>query len=107
MLRIALDEKGIRQFTVQRNRSGKHINYLFTGPAAGDIWSAVRIRALRHRLLGAPLRRACITTVEGSQGWHNYLLLHHFDPKQTLDKLKVPDTLQPPIRAQRPYGFEV
>jgi len=100
MLRIALAEKGIREFTVQRNRSGKYINYLFVGPAVGDIWSAVRGRALRHRLLGPSLRRACITTADGSQGWHNYLLLHHFDPKQTLDKLRAPNTtLQPPSRA--------
>ena len=51
MLPIALAEKGIREFAVQRNRSEKYINYLFAGPTVGGIWSAVRVRALHHRLL--------------------------------------------------------
>jgi hypothetical protein len=100
MLRIALAEKGIREFTVQRSHSKKYINYLFVGSSVGGMWSAVRVRALHHKLLGASLRRACITTAEGSHGWHNYVLLHHFDQKQALDKLRVPNTtLQPPNRA--------
>jgi hypothetical protein len=27
------------------------------------------------------------------QGWENYLLLHHFDPKVPLDKLRIPNVL--------------
>jgi hypothetical protein len=91
MLRIALAEKGTREFTVRRNRSETYIDYLFVGPAVGALWSAVRVRAFDHRLLGASLRQACITTAEGSRGWKNYLLLQHFDPTQTLDKLRVPN----------------
>ena len=48
MLRIALAEEGIREFTVQRNGSGKYINYLFVGPSVDGIWNALRERALHH-----------------------------------------------------------
>jgi hypothetical protein len=102
LLRIAMAEKGIREFTVQRNRSAKYINYLFVGTFVGGIWSAVRVGALHHRIFGASLRRACITTAEGSQGWHNYLLLHHFDPKQALNKPRVSNKLR--IVAARSRG---
>ena len=103
MLRIALAEEAVQTFTVQRNRSNQdYVNYLFVGHAVGSIWNAVRLRALRHRRFGAGLRRACIVTAEGSHGWQDYRLLHHFDSKQTLDKLSVPNkTLQPTSRARR------
>jgi hypothetical protein len=103
MLRIALAERSVQEFTVRPSRSSeKYINYLFVGRAIGSIWNAVRSRALRHRLLGAELRGACIATAEGSRGWHNYLLLHHFDSIQTLDKLKVPNKgMQPTAQKTR------
>jgi hypothetical protein len=35
----------------------------------------------------AALARAAIVVCQGERGWDDYLLLHHFDPSQVLDKL--------------------
>src|SRR5262245_40220556 len=88
MLRIATAHDGVRQFTLQRGRaSNQYINYLFVGHGVQSIWSAIRAKALQHRRVGSSLRRACIATAEGSRGWDDYVLLHHFDPRQNPDKL--------------------
>jgi hypothetical protein len=87
LLRIALEHKDVRQFTVQRGVSKQYVNYLFVGPGVRSIWNVVEITTLRHQRIGKGLRRACIATAEGSRGWNNYLLLHHFDSRQNLDKL--------------------
>jgi hypothetical protein len=44
--------------------------------------------ALRDKRLGAKLRRSSIVACEGSRGWDNYLLLHHFDPAVVLDRVR-------------------
>src|SRR5438552_12603617 len=86
MLRIALAHEGVRQFTVQRGLAGsEYINYLFVCRRIESIWRAIRVKALQHRQVGSSLRRACIATAEGSRGWDDYVLLHHFDPRQNPD----------------------
>jgi hypothetical protein len=37
--------------------------------------------------LGAALRQSAIVTVEGSGGWDDYRLLHHFDDREHLDRI--------------------
>lgn len=45
-------------------------------------------RRVRTRLEEAGLTAGAIVVCEGPHGWHDYLLLHHFDPAQTLDTLR-------------------
>ncbi|SRR6266480_665765 len=88
LARIAMSASDVREFTVQRgNDRGLYINYSFTSRSPRRIWSTLRSRALAHRKLGPGLRRATIITCQGSRGWDNYLLLHHFDQRQSLDRM--------------------
>jgi hypothetical protein len=102
MLRIALAQKAVGVFTIQRSRGhARYVNFLFVGSKIDAVWSSIRDLALRHRRFGAVLRRSCIATAEGSKGWSNYLLLHHFDSRQALDELPVPNTTLPPTSRTR------
>src|SRR2546423_15490080 len=88
MARIAMSVAELREFTVRRGTDrGPYLNYLFTCRSPRRIWKVLRSRALAHRRLGPGLRRATIVTCQGSRGWDNYLLLHHFDPRLSLDRM--------------------
>jgi hypothetical protein len=86
---VAADPVVLR-FEVQKgNDRGPYVNFHFIGQnrSLPHIWSLVKRRALKHRSLGGALRRASMVTCEGSRGWDNYHLLHHFDPKVPLEVL--------------------
>jgi hypothetical protein len=55
---------------------GPYINVFFTAPDLKPLWQAVRTELVR---LG--LQAGSIVTCTGKDGWNDYLLLHHFDPK--------------------------
>lgn len=86
MLRLALSPE-IREFSIQHDPKHLWVNFLFSSQAVGRSWRMLHSRALTHRRWGPRLRRSAIVTCEGSRGWDNYLLLHHFDTRQVLDKL--------------------
>ncbi len=88
MVRIAMSSD-VREFTIRRGR-GKDpwVNFLFTSASVGRTWSRLVSGALTHRQLGPQLRRSSIVTCQGSRGWDNYRLLHHFDGRQVLDSLR-------------------
>ena len=87
MLRIALDTN-VRSFSMKRSRArDAYFNFLFESPTVARTWRAVHLRALGHRTYGRALRRSTIVVCQGSRGWDNYRLLHHFDPKKALDSL--------------------
>ena len=88
MLHIALDAD-VRTFSVERSRTrDSYLNFLFLSRSAARTWRAIQRIALRHRILGARISRSTIVTCQGTRGWDNYRLLHHFDPNQKLDKLR-------------------
>jgi hypothetical protein len=90
MCSAAIREDGIRVFSVRKGRHrGPYVNFNFEGSRAtlARLWKHLRTEVLLDRRAGAQLRRATIITCEGSRGWHNYRLLHHFNPEITLDKL--------------------
>jgi hypothetical protein len=59
---------------------GRFINILFTTTNARQLWPIVREQLIR---LG--LQRAAIVTCTGRESWRDYLLLHHFNPKERAD----------------------
>jgi len=91
MARIAMSSE-IHEFTIQRGL-GKNpwVNFLFTSAAVARTWSRLKSGAITHSRLGAKLRRSSIVTCQGSRGWDNYRLLHHFDNRQPLDMLRRTD----------------
>jgi hypothetical protein len=62
---------------------GPYINVGFEAADPAGLWAAIReqFRA-DHALAGA-----AIVVCQGDYGWDDYLLLHHFDPAEPLDKL--------------------
>jgi hypothetical protein len=86
MMQVAISIETPR-FTVVRGRKNAWINFLFDAKALRPVWSELQSIALRHRRLGTALRQSSIVTVEGSRGWDNYQLLHHFDGRQHLDRI--------------------
>jgi len=87
MARVAMSSD-VREFTIRRGR-GKDpwMNFLFTSASIARTWSRLESGAIGHRQLGPQLRRSSIVTCQGSRGWDNYRLLHHFDSRQALDRL--------------------
>lgn len=86
--RIAMSPD-ICEFRIQRGR-GKNpwVNFLFTSASVARTWTRLESKTIRHSRLGATLRRSSIVTCQGSRGWDNYRLLHHFDSRQPLDMLR-------------------
>lgn len=91
MARIAMSSD-VHEFTIQRGR-GKEpwVNFLFTSASVARTWSRLESGAITHGRLGPRLRRSSIVTCQGSRGWDNYRLLHHFDGRQPLDRLRRTD----------------
>lgn len=79
---------GVRELFIERGRSDTWINFTFRSMSLDRTWDVVQA-AFQHRRWGAALRRSTIVTCQGSRGWDDYRLLHHFDPKHTLDRLPV------------------
>jgi hypothetical protein len=91
MARIAMSSD-VHEFTIQRGR-GKEpwVNFLFTSTSVARTWSRLESGAITHGRLGPSLRRSSIVTCQGSRGWDNYRLPHHFDSRQPLDRLRRTD----------------
>src|SRR6185295_927663 len=87
MLQLALSPQ-VREFSIHRGPKNSWVNFLFSSRVPAQTWKKLQLDALGHRRWGPRLRRSAIVTCEGSRGWHNYLLLHHFDTEQVLDRLK-------------------
>ena len=87
---VAIDPSVLRFEVHKGNDRGPYVNYHFVGQnrALPGIWWLIKRRALQHRSIGAALRRGSMVTCQGSRGWDNYLLLHHFNPKVPLDVLR-------------------
>ena len=87
---VASDSSVLRFEVHKGNDRGPYVNYHFVGQnrALNRIWSLVNRRALQHRTVGVALRSGSMVTCQGSRGWDNYLLLHHFDPEVPLDVLR-------------------
>jgi hypothetical protein len=79
---------GVRELFIERGRSDAWINFNFRSISVDRTWDVVQ-PAFQHRRWGAALRRSTIVICQGSRGWDDYRLLHHFDGKQALDRLPV------------------
>jgi hypothetical protein len=80
----------VRTVTITRGRDrGPYVNVSFSLAAKHLplLWSLLRKRGLGSDSLGRKLRASSMVYCEGSRGWDNYKLLHHFDSRQKLDRL--------------------
>ena len=86
LLASCVTADGVRELFVERGRSDAWVNFTFTSSSTARTWTAVQA-ALRHRRWGRALQQSTIVTCQGSRGWDDYNLLHHFDAGEPLDRL--------------------
>ena len=66
---------------------GRWIGFNYWTDTLGQAWPLIREKGLGDPSIGALLAKATIVVCEGDDGWNDYLLLHHFDPDEPLDRL--------------------
>ena len=66
---------------------GPYVNYDFLTRDLGRLWEVLQNEVFWDDVLGPQLALAAIVTCQGSKGWENYLLLHHYDQSFELDTL--------------------
>lgn len=67
--------------------SGRYVNIMFETADVTALWSLVWREIYSDAAVGQPMRLASMAMCHGEQGWDDYLLLHHYDPAQPLDRL--------------------
>ena len=67
--------------------NGPYIDYDFLTGDLVRLWEVLQSQVFSDDVLGQQLAHAAIATCQGSKGWDNYLLLHHYDPSLKLDTL--------------------
>jgi hypothetical protein len=68
---------------------GPYVNYDFRTRDLARLWDVLQTQVFMNRAIGPRLARASIATCEGSRGWDDYLLLHHYDRSFILDSLPI------------------
>ena len=66
---------------------GHYFNFTFGTRDLKALWGILREQVYADRAFGHLVALSSIATCEGSHGWDDYLLLHHFDPEQRCDAL--------------------
>ena len=64
---------------------GPYLNLIFETTDLPALWEMLRSRLFQDKIFGTLMNKASIVTCEGSRGWDDYLLLHHFDRTEVLD----------------------
>ena len=78
-----LKNEGYTPEISEGNDSGKYINLNIKTNNIKELWVKVEKYLKEHN----ELANSTIVTCEGSQGWDNYLLLHHFDSKEKINEI--------------------
>ncbi|WP_295558998.1 hypothetical protein [uncultured Hyphomicrobium sp.] len=68
-------------------RERRHINLLFDTDRPADLWRALLVKLYQCETVGRPLQMSSMAMCEGDGGWSDYLLLHHYDPRERLHRL--------------------
>jgi hypothetical protein len=93
---IAFAVAGVSSVTIQRGRSASYFNVLIATRSVGRLWNRLRSELLQHRRLGSLVRASTIITAEGSLGWANYELMHHYGQESDEARRRLPNNrLQP------------
>ena len=65
--------------------NGPYFNFTFGTDSANKLWSQIRQSLYEKHELGAHMRKSSMAMCSSEEGWHDYLLLYHFDPEVKLD----------------------
>ena len=64
---------------------GPFVDFDFLTGDLPRLWEVLQSQVFEHDELGPHLALASIATCQGTRGWDNYLLLHHYDRSLKLD----------------------
>jgi len=78
-----LNNEGYTPEITEGNDSGKYININIETNNIKELWIKIKKYLQEHN----EFANSTIVTCEGSQGWDNYLLLHHFDSNEKLNEI--------------------
>lgn len=79
-----LKSEGYTPEITEGDDSGKYININIKTNNIKELWVKIKEYLQEHN----DFANSTIVTCEGSQGWDNYLLLHHFDSKEKLNEIQ-------------------
>lgn len=71
----------------QGDEDGPYANVTYSVRDLAAFWAHLQAEMNRNPTVSAAITRGSIVVCEGEHGWDDYLLLHHFDPAEALDKL--------------------
>ena len=96
LLRELFEHLGNTEATALRYRweegddNGKFVNLAFKTSDRSALWAVVEAELYGHPVLGDLLGKASMALCTGDNGWDDYLLLYHFNPKFEVDEIYGP-----------------
>jgi hypothetical protein len=78
---LARDQGLIQRFAVVEGADdGNYVNLMFETQEPRQLWGLLQEQLYQSREFGGALQVSSMVMCEGSDGWNDYLLLHHYDP---------------------------
>ena len=74
----------------QGHDKGPYLNFTFGTRQAATLWREIRTRLYEDESLGPHLKAASMAMCSSETGWHDYVMLYHYDPAVAVE----PDALQ-------------
>ena len=65
---------------------GPYLNIVFAAENPIDAWEQLELELLESADFGADLKSCSMCMCTGENGWEDFVLLYHFDPKVELDE---------------------
>jgi hypothetical protein len=86
---LARDTTLITRFSVVEGEGDRrYVNVVFETTDIPAFWERLWREVYQHDVLGKPMQLSSMAMCHGEHGWDDYLLLHHYDPAQTLDRFE-------------------
>lgn len=76
-----------RYWLVEGGDEDLYVNLMFETTELEEFWRKIIDTMYCDKQIGAALSKSTIAICEGGDGWNDYLLLHHFDPSESVDRL--------------------
>lgn len=86
---IAKNIPGIRGVGFSEGEdAGPYLNIIFAVVEPAQSWHQIRLALIESSEFGGSLKKCCMCMCTGQNGWDDYLLLYHFDPRVALDEIR-------------------
>jgi len=88
--RLASEQDVIKHFTWREGYDDHaYVNLAFNSEHPAQLWRLLTAHLFQSAAFACAMRACAIAVCEGSNGWDDYLLLHHFDSDQVCDQLSA------------------